>query len=133
MDEADKLCDRIAIIDHGKIIVLDTPNNLKNQIGGDVINIETENKEKLDKFIEKCKFCREGKTHDGFLTITVNHAERVLPEIIKISEKHKIKINSISINKPTLEDVFLHFTGKTIREQEADSKDHFRMRNRSRR
>jgi ABC-2 type transport system ATP-binding protein len=130
MDEADKLCDRVAIIDHGKIIALDTTGNLKKQIGGELISIQTENKEKLDLFLEKCKWCKNIKQHDGFITINVDHAEKVLPEIIKTSTKHKIKILSISINKPTLEDVFLYFTGKTIREQESSATDRMRPRGR---
>ncbi len=130
MDEADKLCNRVAIIDYGKIIALDTTENLKKQIGGELISIQTENKEKLDLFLEKCKWCKNIKQHDGFITINVDHAEKILPEIIKISDKNKIKILSISINKPTLEDVFLYFTGKTIREQESSSLDRMRSKGR---
>ncbi len=130
MDEADKLCNRVAIIDHGKIIAIDTTNNLKKQIGGELISIQTENKEKLDIFLEKCRWCKNIKQHDGFITINVDHAEKVLPEIMKISNRSKIKILSISINKPTLEDVFLYFTGKTIREQESSASDRMRFRGR---
>jgi len=126
MDEADRLCDRVAIIDHGKIVVLDTPANLKEQIGGDVISIVTGDREKLESFLKKCKWCRFSKIHDGYVTINVLQADKKLADIIGIAHKNKIKVDSMTINKPSLEDVFLHFTGKTIREQEADSKDQFR-------
>ena len=130
MDEADKLADRIAIIDRGKVIALDSSANLKNKVGGDVINIETTDPEAVQKFVEKCKFCKEAKRHDGKVTISTDHAEKKIPELISLAEKNKVKIISVSINKPTLEDVFLYYTGKTIREQEASSIEHLRERRR---
>lgn len=130
MDEADKLCDRIAIIDHGKIIVSDTPENLKSRIGGDIITVETPNSDKLEKLTGKCKWCKFSKRHDGSFTLTVEHAENKVPDLVKMAEKNKVKINSIMIHKPSLEDVFLYFTGKTIREQESSATDQMRMRSR---
>ncbi len=130
MDEADRLCDRIAIIDRGKIAVLDTSINLKNMIGGDVITLETKDREKLDKLLKECRFCKSSKIHNGSVTINLEHAEKKLPEIVKIADRNKIKIDSINIHKPSLEDVFLYFTGKTIREQEAGASEHMRLRSR---
>lgn len=130
MDEADKLCDRIAIIDHGKIVVLDTSENLKNKIGGDVITIETPDKEKLEQFLKKCRWCKSAKVHDGFITINLEHAEKNVARIVGLANRHKLRINTVTINKPTLEDVFLHFTGKTIREQEANPQEAMRLRRR---
>lgn len=130
MDEADRLSDRVAIIDHGKVVELDTPQNLKNKIGGDVIKIQTEEKEKLCNLLKKFKWFSEVKSEDGILTIKVPNSEKDLIEIVKIAGKNKIQIDNLIINKPTLEDVFLHFTGKSIRSQEADSKDSMRMRRR---
>lgn len=127
MDEADKLCDRIAIIDQGKIIALDNSNNLKNKIGGDVITIETSDKEKLVKILKKYRWCESVKIHDGCVTISVRDAGKKIPELVKNIEKNKIKIDSIMIHKPSLEDVFLYFTGKTIREEEASGVDRLRM------
>jgi len=125
MEEADRLCRRIAIIDKGKIVVLDTPNVLKKAIGGEVITIETE--QEFDGILKKAKWCTSCKVHEGKITIHAPDAAKILPEIVKCAEKNKIKIDSIMINKPSLEDVFLHYTGKTIREEEASSTD--RMRN----
>jgi len=127
MDEADRLCDRIAIIDHGKIIVTGNSSKLKDAIGGDVVTIETSGKEKMEDVLKGCKWCKSTKVHDGQITIHVKDAGKHVPEILNMAYKHKVKIDFLAINKPTLEDVFLHYTGRTIREQEASSVDHLRM------
>jgi len=126
MDEADKLCDRIAIIDHGKIIVTGTSQKLKDAIGGDVVTIETSGKDKVEALMKKCKWCKSTKIHDDQITIHVKDAGSRVPEILNMAYKNKIKIDFLAINKPTLEDVFLHYTGKTIREQEANATDNLR-------
>ena len=131
MDEADKLCDRVAIIDHGKIVILDTSENLKKKIGGDVITIETSDKEKFANILKKCAWCKSTKVHESSITINVNEAGKKVAELVKLSEKNNIKIDSIMIHKPSLEDVFLFFTGKTIREQEGSAIDQLRMRRRA--
>jgi ABC-2 type transport system ATP-binding protein len=127
MEEADKLCHRIAIIDQGKIIAINTPENLKNKIGGDIITLETPNSKNFSNLLKKCKWCEDVKQHDGSITINVRGADKKVAEIIKVAEKNKIRIDSITIHKPSLEDVFLYYTGKTIREQESSSLDHMRM------
>jgi ABC-2 type transport system ATP-binding protein len=130
MDEADKLCSRIAIIDHGKIIALDTSDNLKNKVGGGIITIETTDQEKISHFLKNCKWCNSVKVHDGSVTINVTDAGKKVAELVRLAEKNNLKIDSIMIHKPSLEDVFLYFTGKTIREQEASGIEHMRMRRR---
>jgi ABC-2 type transport system ATP-binding protein len=127
MDEADKLCDRIAIIDHGKIIVTGTSSKLKDAIGGDVVTIETNDKGKIESLMKGCKWCKSTKIHDGQITIHVKDAGSRVPEILNMAYKNKIKIDFLAINKPTLEDVFLHYTGKTIREQEAGTMEGMRQ------
>jgi ABC-2 type transport system ATP-binding protein len=131
MDEADKLCDNLAIMNKGKIVASGTPKDLKESIGGDVITIQSRENHKLKEKIEKLSWIKEVKEHDGSITISLQNAEKHVAEIVKISDKEKIPINSISIHEPTLEDVFLHFTGKTIYEEESDSKEHMRMRSRA--
>jgi ABC-2 type transport system ATP-binding protein len=130
MDEADRLCQRIGIIDHGQIIALDTPDKLKEQVKGDVITLETPDKERMDKLLEQCGWCKAIKKHGNMVTINVMHAETRLPEIIKLTDEHRIKLTSITITKPSLEDVYLHFTGRTIREEEANPRDNLRRRRR---
>ncbi len=128
MDEADKLCNRIAIIDHGKIIALDTSQSLKNKIGGDVITIKTTDQKKLSHSLKDCKWCESVRVHDGSVTINVHNASKRVVEIVNLAEKNKVKIDDIIIHEPSLEDVFLYFTGKTIREQEASGIDNLRKR-----
>ncbi|MCD6296994.1 MAG: ATP-binding cassette domain-containing protein [Deltaproteobacteria bacterium] len=132
MEEADKLCDKVAIIDKGKIIALDTPQKLKDGLGGDVITIRSSDSDELYRQI-KAPWVKNVEKHDGFVTINLENAEKHIAEIVNISNRNKLDINSISLHKPTLEDVFLHFTGRTIREQEADTKGNMRMHNRLRR
>lgn len=130
MDEADRLCDRVAIIDHGKLIVMGTSAELKSKIGGDVITIETDESEKLESVLVKCEWCGTAKRHDGSLTINVEGADKKVAEIAKLADSNGIKINSMMVHRPSLEDVFLFYTGKTIREQEASPIETLRMRRR---
>ena len=124
MEEADYLCDRIAIIDHGKIIALDTPANLKNVMGGDVLTLDTE--AKLKEMLD-FEWIKEIKIFDGKLNVTVMNGEKAIPQIMAVADKNGIKINSVNLKKPTLEDVFIHYTGRTIRDEEASNKDVLKM------
>jgi ABC-2 type transport system ATP-binding protein len=119
MEEADYLCSRVAIIDNGKILVIDDPSKLKNKIGKDVITIGCSNGEACADLFKKEKWVESIKVHDSNITIGAKEIEKKLPLIIKMADKNNIKINSIDIRKPTLEDVFLFYTGKKIREQDA--------------
>ena len=118
MDEADYLCDRIGIIDHGKILVIDSTENLKNSIGNDVITLSCSNLDKLVKILKKESWVKKAKQHDSFLTIGVERGEEKIPKIFEIAQSQDIKIKSISVGIPTLDDVFLYFTGRSIRDQE---------------
>jgi ABC-2 type transport system ATP-binding protein len=126
MDEADRLCDRVAIIDRGAIVALDTPEKLKEEIGGDVITIASSRTDDIISLI-KAPWITRMEPHDGVVTIHLENAEKHISEIIQLLAQDAIDIGSVSIRKPTLEDVFLHFTGKTIREEEADGKAQMRM------
>ena len=128
MDEADYLCSKVAIIDYGKILVIDTPLKLKSQIGKDVITIGCSNGELCADSLKKEKWVESIKIHDSNVTIGAKEIEKKLPLIIKLAEKNKVKIKSIDIRKPTLEDVFLYYTGRKIREQEADVSERFKRR-----
>lgn len=121
MDEADYLCDRVGIIDKGKILIIDSTENLKNSVGADVITLSCLNEEKLIKRLETEKWIKNIKHYDSYLTIGVQKGEEKIPQIFDIAQKLDIKIKSISVRKPTLDDVFLHFTGRTMRDQEPES------------
>lgn len=119
MEEADFLCQRIGIIDYGKIIAEDTPSNLKNILGGDVISVEITPLEKAYNLIKKIEWANKVKKHDRIININCKEAEKKIPLLIKfIQSNSELSLKSINLRKPTLEDVFLHFTGKTIRETE---------------
>ena len=130
MEEADRLCHNMAIIDKGEIIALNKPDKLKEEVGGDIITVESSNNEKLDKSLKKVNWIKNTKKHNNRLTINLQNAENHVTELVKLSEKNGITIRSLSIHKPTLEDVFLHFTGRTIREEGASTKDNMRLRRR---
>ena len=120
MDEADYLCDRVGIIDHGKILIIDSTTNLKNSVGNDVITLSCTNMKKLLKRLEKEPWIKNTKQHDTYITIGVEKGEEKIPEVIFLAQKLGIKIRSINVRKPTLDDVFISFTGRTIRDQEAE-------------
>jgi len=127
MEEADKLCDRIAIIDHGKIIALDTSDSLKSLMGGDVVSLQCSEPQKLSNILKKEKWINKLKLNNNILDISVAKVEEKLVKLLEIAGKANVKINSLSLRSPTLEDVFLHLTGKSIREEEASGKDSMRL------
>ena len=109
MEEADILCDRIGIIDKGRIVALDTPKGLKAGLGGDIIRIKTHNNP--DK-ISQLDFVHKVEQNDGFLVLSVNDAKRDLPMLLRHIEAEIAEFTS-----PTLNDVFLHLTGRNIKEE----------------
>jgi ABC-2 type transport system ATP-binding protein len=129
MEEADFLAKRVAIIDFGKIVALDTPENLKNLLGGDVISVEVDNPRSAKKVFEELPWVKKLNHENGIFYLQVEKGEEKIPLLIKIDEKEVgFKIKSINLRKPTLEDVFLHFTGRTIREREASQAERFSER-----
>jgi len=126
MEEADRLCNRVAIIDHGKIIALDTPENLKDGIGGDVVTIHSPDTAAIVAALRE-PWINRVEEHEGEVVISLRNAEQHLSTIVTILVGAKIPISAISIHKPTLEDVFLSFTGKTMREQEAGTAEILRQ------
>ncbi|KAF1077522.1 ATP-binding cassette domain-containing protein [Methanogenium sp. MK-MG] len=127
MDEADRLCDRIAIIDRGTIIAMDTPEELKKRVGSDVVTVTSPDSERIATEIS-APWISGAEQHDGQVTIRLHDAEEHIAELIRSFGDHEYAITSVSIHQPTLEDVFLHYTGKTIREEEPGAADRIRMR-----
>jgi ABC-2 type transport system ATP-binding protein len=116
MDEAEN-CDRIAIIDYGRTVALDTLEKLKDGVGGDVISIKTEDNEQAVRLLEgQYKF--KPVIENGIVSFTVSHGEEFLPGFVS---GFPLPLISIGLRRPTLEDVFLKLTGRNIREQEVDS------------
>ncbi len=121
MDEAEN-CDRIAIMDHGKIVALDTPANLKSMVGGDVIRLKTSDNALAAQQIRE-QFGVEPREVKDELIVEIANGEELVPRLV---EKLTARIASISVRRPTLDDVFIKLTGHEIREAEADSRDQLR-------
>jgi len=128
MDEAEN-CDCIAVIDWGEIVALDTPDKLKDAVGGDVVTIKTEDNEKAVRLL-KDQYNFQSNQENGTIRFTVSHGEEFLPGFVSGFPIHLI---SIGLHRPTLEDVFLKLTGHAIREQEADQMQHLKQMRRMRR
>ncbi|MCE8423200.1 MAG: ATP-binding cassette domain-containing protein [Candidatus Methanoperedens sp.] len=136
MEEADKLCDRIAIIDHGEIVALDTPQVLKNMLGGDVITLELEKPGDIEILCsayqkDGCAQTVSKKLNEVF--ITVKNGEREIPHVLALASGAGISITSVSLRKPTLDDVFIHYTGRAIRDKEVSGMEEVGYKMRSRR
>jgi len=116
MDEADSLSDRISIIDHGKIIVTGTSDELKNALGEDMIYLETGDDAKTTGILSGLPEVRDVKPSLRGLSVTLNQeGTRTLPVILDRLKEGGIMIKSANLKKPTLDDVFVHFTGREIR------------------
>lgn len=120
MDEADRLADRIAIVDRGKLLLLDTPNNLKKTIGeGDILELRIENDthEALNSFLRKTEHLSLTiNTKPGVILIRHQNILENLPEIKSISTMCGLVITELKLRENTLEDVFIHLTGRDLRQ-----------------
>jgi ABC-2 type transport system ATP-binding protein len=116
MEEADMLCDRIAIIDKGRIVALDTPAKLKAGLGGDIVRIKTKKfmQQDIDK-IRQFSFVHKLEQSDGFLVLSVDNAKRDLPVLLK-----NVEAESAEFTSPTLNDVFIQLTGRNTDKEQAE-------------
>ena len=119
MDEADQLSDRISIIDHGKIIVTGTSWELKNTLGHDLIYLETDNNERARDLLEHFPAIRDIRPKTkGFNLVVTEDGTKVLPGIIDHLRAAHIEITTINLKKPSMDDVFVFYTGKEIRDED---------------
>ncbi len=121
LEEADSLCNRIAIIDHGRIIKSGTPDALKRSLGGDIVRIGVERKKELVHLLKGRAFIKSVKESDEGLEISAKDGSKAIPMITKIADSKGIKISYATAKQPSLEDVFIHLTGRNIREEAADN------------
>jgi len=120
MDEADQLSDRISIIDHGKIIITGTSGELKNTLGRDLIYLETDNNDAAIQLLKSVTAVRDIKQKpEGFVLLVNEDGTRVLPTIIDTLRNKGIEIATINLKKPTMDDVFVFYTGKELRDEGA--------------
>jgi ABC-2 type transport system ATP-binding protein len=113
MDEAEH-CDRIAIIDNGEIVVIDTPEALKASVGRDRVQLETDDNERAIEELRE-RFGLEASISEGAVTVHVTEGETFVPRLFADLD---VPIRSVSVARPTLDDVFMSYTGTTIRDAE---------------
>jgi len=125
LEEADALCDRIAIIDHGRIIAMDTPSNLKDSLGGDVITISIKEDVDVSGIIRGVEHVKDLRNENGSYRIKAEFGEVTAPLIIEALRKNGCTVTKLSLSEPTLNEVYLEYTGRSIRDAE-ESKEAFR-------
>ncbi len=117
MDEADILSDWISIIDHGRIIASGTPEDLKNSLGEDIICLETPDREVARTAILDYNGIKSiTESGEGLVIMTDRDGAHILPEIISGLNRDEIAISSVNLKKPSMDDVFMHYTGKELRD-----------------
>ncbi len=134
MEEADQLCNRIGIIDDGKIQVIDSPQNLKSAMGNEVISLTIENGDTEKAFLSelnKIELINKINQDQNKITLFASKGTEVIPKIFQISSDLNVKINSLSLTQPTLDDVFISYTGHEIRDDDGGfnrKREHAKMK-----
>ena len=126
MEEADELCGRIGIIDFGKIQVIDTPKAMKRAIGNEIISFNLvdgkANQDTLIDQINNIEFVKEVKNKQDSITVFSTNSNEVIPKIFQASTNLNMKINSLTLKQPTLDDVFISYTGHDLRDETENKK-----------
>ena len=119
MEEADQLCDRVAIMDHGKILALDTPEALKRSVDADtIVTVKADGEpEVLDQlYSRELPEVTRTRAIDGGVELHVKGAERLVPRVVDAAERGDLEVMDLSVSEPSLETVFINLTGKELRE-----------------
>jgi ABC-2 type transport system ATP-binding protein len=123
MDEADTLCDRLAIIDNGKIVGENTPSALKQSIAGDIIALGLQMQNgtgtRVKEALADRPFLRELQETDAGMQLYVERGEEVLPDVLRLLDQTGAAVKTVTLARPTLEDVFLRLTGRSLREEQS--------------
>ncbi|MEM4315006.1 MAG: ATP-binding cassette domain-containing protein [Nitrososphaerota archaeon] len=129
MEEADSLCDRIAIIDHGRIKAVDTPSKLKAGLGGNIIELEVaDNGVDILPIIGRVDGVGKVLVNGGVVRVSVENGEESLPAILETLLKMNVSVSRVVMKKPTLDEVFLEYTGRKLREEVGSWDEVFRQR-----
>jgi ABC-2 type transport system ATP-binding protein len=120
LDEADALCDRIAIIDHGKIVTLGSPEELKREVAGDLVTLSVKGDQQAALDLLKGQpFVRESTAEEGAIRLYVDRGEVAMPAILRLLDSAGMQLVTIGLQRPSLDDVFLRKTGRSLRETAA--------------
>ncbi|MFI7640916.1 ATP-binding cassette domain-containing protein [Nonomuraea sp. NPDC049400] len=114
LDEADVLCDRLVIVDHGLIVAEGTPGELKREVSGDVITLRVDEPERAAETLKP--YARETRVDEDLLRVYVDDGEHTLPRLLRALEEQGLGLSSIALDRSTLDDVFLAKTGRTLRD-----------------
>ncbi len=118
VEEADYLCDRIAILEQGKILVTDTPEGLKSSLGDSLLSVKlSQGGGELAGLLRGLNWVKEVNQRDGWLDLSVESEETKIPEVVRLSKDHGFAISSIKQHKPSLEDAFLHYAGRKLEDK----------------
>lgn len=128
LEEADMYCGRIAIIDKGKIIKIGSPKELKESIGGSVITLQVNDMESALRVLSNIDGVREVRNLNGSIRIKVSNGEEVAPKLIESLLKNNVKVMKISISEPTMDEVYLEYTGKNLRDEQSSWEESFAFR-----
>jgi ABC-2 type transport system ATP-binding protein len=121
MDEADKLCDTIAIIDNGKIIVSGTPSELKSSVGGDMIDltfVSEETARNAESLLAEKIEVEDIQIKSNSLHLCTRNGGNIMPELLRSLDAKNLEVQTITFSRPSLDDVFLKYTGRSLREDE---------------
>lgn len=119
LEEADALCDRIAIVDHGSLVRDGSPAELKREIAGDIITIGIEDKtqqESAVQLLEKTAYIKKIQREDAALVMHVDSGEDALAQIVTSLHTHNLPFTTVALTRPSLNDVFMQATGHSLRE-----------------
>lgn len=129
MDEAEN-CDRVAVMDHGEIVALNTPDALKGLVGGDIITVQTTDNRRAVEKLRTHEGVEARLGPEGEVVVEVRQGDRFIPQMMQVlaDTGEPVGVQSVNLRRPTLEDVFIKLTGRAIREEDAGAKDQLRAR-----
>ena len=119
IEEADYLCHRVAIIDHGKVAAVDTPERLKKTVGINLISLQVANEtgDGLVDLLNRVDWIENIERRNSLLELSIEGGEEKVPEVVELANEHEFIITAIDLHKPSLEDAFLHYTGRAMSEE----------------
>ncbi|MFI9571664.1 ATP-binding cassette domain-containing protein [Microbispora rosea] len=116
LDEADALCDRLVIVDHGLVVAAGTPAELKREVAGDVVSLRVPGTDEAARVLDGLPYTREVRADRGLLRVYLDDGERALPHLLAALAGQGLALESVALDRATLDDVFLHKTGRSLRD-----------------